>query len=173
MPGLFFLYGLRLSASCGEVLELPEVVDVVSGHGFDDGPEGHGAALGVGGGVVPVVLGDGGKEEQVPVACGMEESEGGFEIVDGVALGPGVLVEGLDDMGLSGCCGQGLAETKGEDHLGVGEVSDDIADAPLARRGRSVGFGGGEAAGEGVDTLGGAGEDGDWIAAVQVFGVGI
>ena len=37
-------------------------------HGFDDGPEGHGAAFGVGGGAVAVVLGDCGEEEQVPVA---------------------------------------------------------------------------------------------------------
>ncbi len=57
-------------------------------HGFDDGPECHGAALGVGGGVVAVVLGDGCEEEQVPVARGLEEGEGGFEVIDSVALGP-------------------------------------------------------------------------------------
>jgi hypothetical protein len=172
MPGLFFLC-LRLGASCGEVLKLPKVVDVVAGHGFDDGPEGHRAPLGVGGGAVAVVLRDGGEEEQVPVARGVEESEGWFEVVDGVALGPCFLVEGLDDRGGFAGCGEGLAEAKGEDHLGVGEVGDDVADAPFAGLGRSVGFGGGEAAGEGVDTLGGAGEDWDGVAAVQVFGVGV
>ncbi len=145
----------------------------MAGHGFDDGPELHVAAFGVGGGAVAVVLGDGGEEEQVPVARCVEESEGWFEVVDGVALGPYFLVEGLDDgRGFAGC-GEGLAEAKGEDHLGVGEVGDDVADAPFAGRGWGVGFGGGEAAGEGVDTLGGAGEDRDRVAAVQVFGVGV
>jgi len=39
----------------------------VTGHGFDDGSEGHGAALGMGGKSVAVVLRDGGREEQVPI----------------------------------------------------------------------------------------------------------
>jgi hypothetical protein len=42
--------------ACGEAFYLLKVVDVVAGHGFYDGPEGHGAALGVGGGAVAVVL---------------------------------------------------------------------------------------------------------------------
>jgi hypothetical protein len=42
--------------ACGEAFDLLKVVDVVAGHGFYDGPEGHGAALGVGGGAVAVVL---------------------------------------------------------------------------------------------------------------------
>ncbi len=35
-------------------------------------------------------------------------------------------------MRLAGREGEGLAEAEGEDHLGVGEVGDDVADAPLA-----------------------------------------
>ena len=49
--------------SRGDALHLLEVVDVVACHGFDDGPEGHGAAFGVGGWAVTVVLRDGGEEE--------------------------------------------------------------------------------------------------------------
>ncbi len=111
------------------------MVDVVASHGFYDGPEGHGSALGVGGGVVTVVLGDGGEEAQVPGAGGLEEGEGGVEVVGGVALGPAILVEGLDDGVL---LAEGLAEAEAEDDLAVGEVADDLADAPLAGRGRVI-----------------------------------
>ena len=33
--------------ACGDALDLAKVIQVVAGHGFDDGLEGHGAALGV------------------------------------------------------------------------------------------------------------------------------
>ena len=39
-------------AGYDEAFDLLKVVDVVAGHGFYDGPEGHGASLGVGGGAV-------------------------------------------------------------------------------------------------------------------------
>ena len=155
---------------CGEVFELTEVVDVVAGHGFDDGPEGHGAALRVGGGAVAVVLGDGGEEEQVPVAGGGEEGQCGFRSVGGVAFGPGVLVEGLDDGVL---LGEGLAEAEGEDELTVGEVGDDLADAPFAGGRGRVELRAGEAGGEGVEALCGGGKDGDGVLAVQAAGVRI
>ena len=63
-----------------EAFDLLKVVDVVAGHGFYDGPKGHGAALGVGCEAMPVILRDGGEEEQVPVAGGLEESEAGLEV---------------------------------------------------------------------------------------------
>ena len=90
LPALSFLGG-------SEAFDLLEVVDVVASHGFDDGPEGHGAAFGVGGAAVAIVLRDGVEEEQVPVARGLEERHGGFELVGVVTFGPGFLVEGLDD----------------------------------------------------------------------------
>ena len=99
----------------GEALDLLEVVDVVAGHGFDDGPEGHGATFGVGGEAVAILLGDGVEKEQVPAACGLEESEGGLELVGFVARGPGVLVKGLDDgVRLVERGGKSLAEAEGE-----------------------------------------------------------
>ena len=67
----------RLFMACGEAFDLLKVVDVVAGHGFYDGPEGHGAAFGVGGAAAAVVLRDGGEEEQVPVAGGLEEASAG------------------------------------------------------------------------------------------------
>jgi len=111
------------------------VVKVVAGHGFYDGPEGHGSALGVGGGVATVVLGDGEEEAEVPVAGGLEECKGGVEVVGGVALGPALLIEGLDD---GVVFGEGLAETEAEDQFAVGQVSEDFADTPFAKRGRSI-----------------------------------
>src|SRR5258707_8088325 len=107
--------------SDGEATDLLKVVDVVAGHGFYDGPEGHGAALGVGGGAVAVVLRDGGEVEQVPVTGGLEEGQAGLEVVGCVAFGPGFLVEWLDDgVGLVERGSEGLAEAEGEDDLAVG-----------------------------------------------------
>jgi len=80
----------------GDALELSEVVEVVAGHGFHDGLEGHGSALGMGDGAI----GRGGqgalKQDQVPLA---ESGEGGACLgrLDAlVGPGPVVLVEGLD-----------------------------------------------------------------------------
>jgi len=161
---------------CGgsEAFDLLKVVDVVARHGFYDGPKGHGATLGVGGGAAAVVLGDGCEEEQVPVAGGLEEGERGFELVGCVAFGPGVLVEGLDDgvrLIERGC--ESLAEAEGEDDLAVGEVGDDVADAPLAWGRRSINLGTGEIGGEGLETLGGGGENRDRVLTVQVGRVGV
>src|SRR5882757_1667065 len=92
------LWNSRLLAGvCGDFFYLLQVVDVVTSHGFYDGPEGHGSALGVGGGVVAILFGDGGEEAQVPGTGSLEEGQGGVEVVGGVALGPVTLIEGLDD----------------------------------------------------------------------------
>ena len=144
----------------------------MAGHGFDDGPEGHGAAFGMGGGAMALVAGDGGEEQKVPVAHGLEERECRLDGVDGVAVGPGLLVEGLDDVvGLVGWGGEGLAEAKAEDGFGVGEVGDDVRDAPFAGGGWGVQLRVGEAGGESVEASGGAGQDGEWVLIVEVFGV--
>ena len=150
------------------------MVDVVAGHGFDDGPEGHGAAFGVGGAAVAVFVGDGVEVEQVPVAGGPKEGDCGFELVGLVAFGPGLLVEGLDDgVGLVERGGEGLAEAEGEDDLGVGEVGRDFANAPLARGRAGVDLRAGKAGGESVDARGRGGEHWDGILAVEVLGVRI
>ena len=144
----------------------------MAGHGLYDGPEGHGAAFGVGGAAAAVVLRDCVEEEQVPVAGGLEESERGLEVVGCVAFGPGVLVEGLDDgVGLGERGGEGLAEAEGEDDFAVGEMGDDVADAPLSWGRGCIDLGAGETGGEGLKALGGGGEDGDGLLTVQIAGV--
>ena len=60
----------------GEALELGEVVEVVAGHGFDDGAEGHGAALGVSDGAAGGGGVGGFKQDQVPLAEGGEGGAG-------------------------------------------------------------------------------------------------
>jgi hypothetical protein len=156
----------------GQAFDLLKVVDVVAGHGLYYGPEGHGAALGVGGAAVAVVLRDGGEEEQVPVASGLEESQRWLEMVGCVTLGPGLLVKGLDDgVGLGERGSESLAESEGEDDFAVGEVGDDVADAPLARGGGSIDLSAGETGGEGLEALGGRGEDGDGVLTVEIAGV--
>jgi hypothetical protein len=157
-----------------DAFKLLEMVDVVAGHGFYDGPEGHGAALGMGGGAMAFVAGDGCEEEKIPVAHCLEESERGLDGVDGVAVAPGFLIEGLDDVvGLVWRGGEGLAETESKDGFGVGEVGDDVRDAPLTGGGWGVELRVGEAGGESVEAPGGAGEDGERVLAVKVFCVGV
>jgi hypothetical protein len=166
--------GWSSAVGCYEAFELLQVVDIVAGHSFYDGPEGHGAALGVSGGAVAVFLRDGGEEEQVPVAGCLEEGETGFKVVGGVAFAPGFLVEGLDDgVGLVELGCEGLAEAEAEDDLAVSQVGDDFADAPLARGRGSIDLGSGQAGSEGLETLGGGGQDGDRVLSVKVLGVGV
>jgi hypothetical protein len=122
--------------SLGEPAQLAEVIEVVAGHGFDNGLEGHGAAFGMGndaagGGWQSCV-----NEREVPVAEGGEcrERLGGGDA--GVCGGPLVLIEGLDDVVVFG---QGLAETEAEDELAVGEMAEDFSGGPFAG---GWGFGG-------------------------------
>ena len=104
------------------------MVEVVAGHGFEEDLEGQGAALWVGQRAVEVGLAAVADEFEVPLARGAEELERGGQAI-GVARGPGVLVEGLDD-GVD--LGESLAKAKAVDELAVGEVGDDLAGAPLA-----------------------------------------
>lgn len=146
------------------------MIDVVAGHGLDDGPEGHGAALGVSGGAVAVGFVDGGEEFQVPVAGSGEERERRGEVVGGVTPGPVLLVEGLNDGVLFA---EGLAETEAEDELAVGEVGDDLADAPFTEGGLCVGLGRGERLGKDAETVCGRSNDREWVSFVEEFGVRI
>jgi hypothetical protein len=171
---LFLLPTQSGGACCGQALDLLKVVDVVAGHGFDDGPEVHGAAFGVGGGAAAVVVGDGGEEEQVPVAGGLKESQCRFELVGAVARGPGLLVEGLDDgVGLVEMRRESLAEAEGEDDLAVGEVGGDLADAPFARGGAGIDLGVGQACGEGAEARDGGVQDGEGLLAAEINGIRI
>ena len=160
---------LSVGGGCGQAFDLLQVVDVVSTHGFDDGPEGHGAAFGVGGGAAAILSGNGCEEEEIPVAGGLEEGECRFERVGLVAFGPGVLVEGLDDgVGLVQSWGQGLTKAEGEDDLTVREVGGDLTDAPFAGGGAGVDLRFREVGGEGANVVGCRGEDGDRILTVKI-----
>ena len=167
LPALSFLGG-------GEAFDLLEVVDIVASHGFDDGPEGHGAAFGVGGATVAVVLGDGVEEEQVPVAGGLEERHGGFKLVCLVTPGPGVLVEGLDDgVGLIEFGSESLSEAEGKDDFAVRQVGGYFANAPFSWSGAGVDLSVGEAGGEGADARSGGFKNRDRFFALEVDGVRI
>jgi len=63
-----------LPGGTSKSLDLLQVVQVVAGHGFDDGPEGHGAAFGMTYGTSAFRLADAINEEKVPVAGGCEEA---------------------------------------------------------------------------------------------------
>jgi hypothetical protein len=158
----------------GDAFDLLKVVDVVASHGFDDGPEGHGAAFGVGGAAAAVVVGDGVEVEKIPVAGGLKESKGRGELVGRVAARPGVLIEGLDDsVGLVERGGESLAEAEGKNNLAVGEVGCDIRYAPFAGSGRGIDLPGGQAGGERTNALCCGGQDRNGILAVQELGIRI
>jgi hypothetical protein len=155
---------------CDDFFDLQRVVNIVASHGFDDGPEGHGSTFGVGGGVVTVLLGDGGEETQVPVAGGLVEGQGGVEVVGGVAIGPALLIEGLDD---GVFFAEGLAEAEAKNSLAVGEMSDDFADAPFIWRGRSVDLRWCESGRKSAQVVDGRRQDRDRLLAAQEFCVRI
>lgn len=151
-------------------MELLEVVEVVAGHGFDDGPEGHGSSFGMGGEAAPVVFSDGGEEAKIPGAGCLEEGQGRGCIVGCVALGPVVLIEGLDDRVVFG---ERLTEAEGEDEFAVGEVGEDLSDAPFAGGGRLVELRAGEWGGEFAQIFDCGGEDRDGVLAAKKFCVWI
>jgi hypothetical protein len=146
------------------------VVNVVASHGFDDGPEGHGSAFGVGGGMVAVLFGDGGEETQVPVAGGLVEGQGGVEVVGGVAIGPALLIEGLDDGVLFA---EGLSEAEAKNSLAVREVSYDFADAPFVGCGGTIDLCRCEGGRNGAQVVDGRRQDRDRLLAAQEFCVRI
>jgi len=146
----------------------------VTSHSFDDGPEGHGAAFGVGGAAAAVVVRDGIEVEKIPVPGSVKESNCRGELVGRIADGPGVLIKGLDDgVGLVERGGEGLAEAEGKDNLAVGQMGCDIRNAPFAGGGRGIDLPGGQAGREGADALCCGGQDGNGILAVEELGVRI
>lgn len=66
-----------------------------------------------------------------------------------------------------------LTEAEGEDQFAVGEVGDDLADAPFAGCWRLVDLCAGEMGGEVAEAVGCGGEDGDRVLAVEEFCVWI
>jgi hypothetical protein len=158
----------------GDTLDLPNVIDIVAGHGFDDGPEGHGAALGVGGDAVAVGFCDGAEEAEIPFAGILEEIERLRKIVCGIALCPGLLVEGLDDrVGLVWRGAERLAKTKRKDEFAVGQVGDDLTDAPFVRSWSVVDLLDGEGSEDAAKTQCGSEEDWDRVLPVEESGVRI
>ena len=110
------------------------MVNIVTSHGFDKGPKGHGASFGVGGEAMTVSLGDGAEKVEIPLAGRLEEIERSNQIVSNVTLHPNRLIKGLDDrVGLIEGSGESLAETKRKDEFTIGEVSNNLADAPFVR----------------------------------------
>jgi hypothetical protein len=146
------------------------VVEVVTTHGFDDGGEGHGATLGMGDGLVGVGGQGGLDEDQVPAAEHGERGERFVGIDGGIAGGPLVLVEGLDDVVV---LSEGLAQAEGEDGFAVGEMAENVAGTPFTGRTRGGDFGGANGLGEGFEARGRGGQDGEGVLAIQEFGIGI
>lgn len=159
-----------------QTFKQPQVVGVVAGNGFDEGPKGKGAALGMGDWLGLVLWADPGEQTEVPGAERLEGGERCGEIIGGVAGGPDVLVEGLN--GRQPRCAQtltdrrqGLAEAEAEGELAVREVRGQFAQAPLPWTGGALDLFRGEAGQELAHAGGGGGEDLDGFAAFEVLRV--
>lgn len=122
----------RFIPPSGYPFDLLKMVHVVPRHSFDDGLNGHLAALGVGELLREIGGRNGVEESEIPAAGGLEDLERGAGVEAGVGHRPGVLVEGLDDVVR---LGERLAEAESEDDLAIGEVAKDFGGAPLAGRG--------------------------------------
>ncbi len=113
-----------------------KVVKIVAGHGLNDGPESHRAALRMSRRAMTIGLGQRADQMQIPVACSAKKIERREKIIGSVVSRPGILIEWLNNgMGLTrrGC--ERLAKTKRKSQFAVGKVRDDLADAPLAGAG--------------------------------------
>lgn len=113
------------------------MIAVVAGHGFDDGPERHGAALRVRHFFGAIFGGNGCQESQIPGANRIKSRVGRGEIVGCIALRIDILIEG--QKGGTGVR-QGLAKTRAKHQFAVGKVRDDLAGRPFAGVERSFGF---------------------------------
>ena len=100
-----------------------EVIEVVSAHCFNDALEGHGASFGVAYGFRKCLGGQGGDQLHVEMPQGSEGSEGGSGVIGGVIRGPGVLIEGLNDVVR---LGQGLSKTEGKNDLAIGQMAHNL-----------------------------------------------
>lgn len=161
---------------CGcEVLDLLEVVQVVAGHGVEDGLEGERTAFGMVGFACEFGFAQAAYQLQVPLPERAKERECGGQIVVRIVLGPGVLIERLDeDLGLALLrAGEGLAQAEAEGNFAVGQVGDDLADTPLTGRDRRLDLLGGEAAGGLMEETRGGGEYGAGVLTAERFSVGV
>lgn len=155
------------------------MVEVVAGHGFEQGLKGEEAAFRVEALPGEVFRGDGGEQGEVPLPAGAEECEGGRDFAGLVAGGPGFLVERLQERRWgSGGVGENLAEAPGKGQLAIGQVGEDLAGAPLSFAVDGGGEGGfellgGEGAGGFVEEAWSGGEDFVEAAVGEVVGVGV
>ena len=112
------------------------MIQIVSGHRFDDGLEGHGAALRMGHGLGRRGWQSFGDELKVPRAQGCKGRKRILGRNSVVRSGPLFLIEGLQNVVFFG---KSLPEAKGESDLAVGKVADDFRRRPLAGRGGCAG----------------------------------
>ncbi len=149
------------------------MVEVVPGHGFEQGLDGEVATFRVMRGTLEVGLAESADELEVPAPGGAEEFERGGGVVCGVALRPSVLIEGLQECWRAGRCRKGLAESEAVHELAVGEVRDDLARAPLAGSDGCLDLLRSERAERLVEEPWCGGEDGACILRAEICGVGI
>ena len=107
------------------------MIEVVAGHGFDNGSEGHLTPLRVGELLGKQLGRDAFNESQIPLANRGKYVERGLGVVRAVVLCPTLLVEGLDDVII---LGEHLAKAEGEDDFAIGEVAEDFAGVPFIGR---------------------------------------
>ncbi len=85
-----------------------------------------------------VGLAQGSDQFEVPTTVGAKQFKGRGQVVAGVMVRPGALVEGLEQGGLAGRRSKRLAQTKTEGKFAISKVCQDLTWAPLARADRAV-----------------------------------
>ena len=140
----------------------------VEGDGFGDGLA---AVFGVVVAALPLIFGEGAKQEHPAVMQCVKETEreiGGSR--EGVGqLGPELLVVGLDD---GPVLGEREADADVGVHVAVGEVMHELADGPAAVAVRRVELGGTEAFDGGAEILRKRGENSEGGVVVGDVGFG-
>ena len=109
-----------LRGRCGDARKLRKMIQVVAGHGFDDGLKCHGAALGMGDGRFAGCR-QRAARSGAGSSCAARRTSASASSAPMPEYGgcPFVLIEGLDDVVV---LGQRLAQPEAEDQFAVGEM---------------------------------------------------
>ena len=110
-------------------LHLPKVVEIVTGHRFDDYPQGHVAAFGMIQRLVKILSAEPRDQRQIPLANRGESGQRHAGIVMRIGNGEPILIERLNDVVVFS---QSLPQPERKHNLAIREVTEYVANAPFA-----------------------------------------
>jgi hypothetical protein len=116
----------------GNGFQLRQMIQVVTRHGFDEGPEGHLPTLRMQHRLGHQLRRYRAQEHQIPLADAGKRHHGRLWIITGIVGRPKLLIERLDDVMV---LRQRLAKAESENDLAICQVAQNFVRAPFSRSG--------------------------------------